>query len=1565
MADGSVTIDILGDASEFLSSLSRAAQDASRQFQAAFNGVNVVISEVASQTAQELGGAMDDVTTDVEALSNSLSDVNGDGLDSVGEAADGLSTSVEEAGDSTEELYDYIQQMEEAAVGSTDAMEGFGDAVEEAGDSAENAGDSLGGVSDDIDGLRDSAEGAGESVRGLGEIFKGTFLGNLAANAVTELAGALKDLAINSVQAGMDFTSAMSQVGATMGMSTAEIQAGSESFELLEAAAKDAGATTAFSATQAAEALNYLALAGYDATTAADTLPAVLNLAAAGGMDLAYASDLATDAMSALGIEAGNENLTHFGDEMAMTASKANTSVAQLGEAILTVGGTAKGLAGGTVGLNTALGILANNGIKGAEGGTALRNVILSLSAPTDKAAEKMKDLGIEVNDAQGNMRPLNDIFQDFNASLADMSESEKTNALNEIFNKVDLKSVQALLSGAGEGFDNLSASIENSGGAMQNMADVQLDNLQGDVTIMQSALEGLQIAIYDKMEGPMRSATQTVTGLVSGLQGLITGTTQVSPAVAGLGAALAAALVSAPIAANIGKIVSGITSLGTALKGLNIVGFLTNPATLAVTAIAALVGIVVALNSKTKELSETEQILADYNADMVSSIDAMSKSQEQLVSSRQENVAAMQSEFSQTEAYLRELRSLTDENGRVKEGYEQRAAILADYINNTVPGAVSAASDESGAYYQISDAIDELIFKKKQEALINAYMPEYEAALKNQVQAYKDVSDATYAYASAQERVQNLQERMASGERGLSGELREAQKAAEEAGQALQDAQNNLDGVQSAIDNMNALQAIDTSQGIAAAMQQLDSAAAQASGQIVKYTGENTAAVEQALGSLAASYQNQAITVAQGWASMTEAERQGAQQSLNVLRSAFDQQYQEAIKAGVKMPEGMGTGIGQGLPALSTAANEVMQTTLDGMRPDSSALEIGIALTNFAKLGIENGTPAMNAAGTSAVASTKGSMDGAVSGAGFEGTGSQAISNTASGMTAAQNTLFSAAESVVTGTKGRTDSAVSGANFQGAGTIVDNLLASGISSGANAVLSAVKDVVSGTQGAASSAVASLNFSSVGNMISQGIASGIRGGGGAINMAVRGVVGSALLAAKQAAIVQSPSKLFRDEVGQYIGLGIAVGISNSVDEVNAAASDVIGSTLNAAKSSVRLHSRDFQSDIGGGIAENIAIGIEVGVDSIKKAMDTTISYAKSAATGLYAELDKIQEAANKRSAEKEKADYEKRLQEKYDALGKAEKDEKQKILDEIAEMQEDWNEKQLDAQEDAAKKLLEGQIDALEDLADEYESSLNDLLSTVEDMAGKLGDVTLFEEDDFGKLELFDLQDSIDAITAYGDAIEALKSRGISESLFGEVLDMDMEDATKYANALLKMTDDQYNDYIALWEEKERKAQEVAKQVYAEDFADLQEEYKDKLSHLPDDMGEIGGDAMDALNEALKDRGGAVVTTMRQIADDIIAETERINAAAMLRDAVESSVASVSVGLAKSAGEAAERRKAKQSDQTIQYANIMDLMNAADRNQEIVLNLNGREVARAMVGDLRAVEDQSPRIVSD
>lgn len=338
----------------------------------------------------------------------------------------------------------------------------------------------------------------------------------LTAKAVGSVSAGLSAGAIASVKFGSNFEAAMSGVAATMGMTSTEINNGSADYERLKQAAKDAGATTKFSASQAAEALNYMALAGYDVDESIATLPTVLNLAAAGGMDLATASDMVTDSMSALGDMAGTAD--SFVDKMAKTSQKSNTSVAQLGEAILTVGGTAKSMAGGVDEMNTVLGILADNGIKGAEGGTALRNMILSLSAPTDTASAKMEELGLSVFDAEGKMRPMNDIFNDLNDILSTMTEGEQTQVLNTIFNKVDLKSVNALLANSGERFDELSGYIADCDGAAANMADTMNNNLQGSVTILQSALEGLGIAVYEQMEEPLKEAVKVGNGYIDEL---------------------------------------------------------------------------------------------------------------------------------------------------------------------------------------------------------------------------------------------------------------------------------------------------------------------------------------------------------------------------------------------------------------------------------------------------------------------------------------------------------------------------------------------------------------------------------------------------------------------------------------------------------------------------------------------------------------------------------------------------------------------------------------------------------------------------------------------------------------------------------------------------------------------------------------------------------------------------------------------------------------------------------------------------------------------------------------
>lgn len=294
----------------------------------------------------------------------------------------------------------------------------------------------------------------------------------------------------------------MSQVAATMGTTVDQI-------DNLTKVAKEMGSTTKFTATQAADALNYLALAGYDADKAAEVLPSVLNLAAAGGMDLAYASDLVTDAMASLNIEANKQNVDDFGNKLAMAASKANANVSQLGEAILTVGGTAANLKGGTTELTTALGLLANVGIKGAEGGTHLRNIILSLQSPTDEAAKKMQKLGLSVYDSQGKMRGLNDILGDLNSAMNGMTQGQKDSIINQLFNKTDLAAVNGLLAAQGEQWDTLAAQIDNADGAMGQMAETQIDNLQGAMTIMSSAFEGMQLAVYDELEPTLTEAVK------------------------------------------------------------------------------------------------------------------------------------------------------------------------------------------------------------------------------------------------------------------------------------------------------------------------------------------------------------------------------------------------------------------------------------------------------------------------------------------------------------------------------------------------------------------------------------------------------------------------------------------------------------------------------------------------------------------------------------------------------------------------------------------------------------------------------------------------------------------------------------------------------------------------------------------------------------------------------------------------------------------------------------------------------------------------------------------------
>ena len=353
-----------------------------------------------------------------------------------------------------------------------------------------------------------SSVGAAQSkLSALGEA-AGTAM-KAAAAASAAATAAVGAFAASSVKTGMEFDKSMSQVAATMGKTVDEVQD-------LRAFAQEMGATTAFSATEAADALNYMALAGYDAETSMAMLPNVLNLAAAGSIDLASASDMITDAQSALGLTLDQTNA--MVDQMAAASSKSNTSVAQLGEAILTVGGTAQYMAGGTQELNTVLGVLADNGIKGSEGGTHLRNMLLKLSAPTADATKLLNNLGVQVFDAQGNMRSFTQIFSELNAAMSDLTDQERLDAMATLFNSRDIASATALLGTTTERWEELGAAIGDSAGAADQMAKTQLDNLAGDITLFKSALEGAQIALSDQLTPSLREFVQFGSGALGEL---------------------------------------------------------------------------------------------------------------------------------------------------------------------------------------------------------------------------------------------------------------------------------------------------------------------------------------------------------------------------------------------------------------------------------------------------------------------------------------------------------------------------------------------------------------------------------------------------------------------------------------------------------------------------------------------------------------------------------------------------------------------------------------------------------------------------------------------------------------------------------------------------------------------------------------------------------------------------------------------------------------------------------------------------------------------------------------
>lgn len=528
-------------------------------------------------TGQEGTEEAEQLASTIQELSGELTENRGT-LDAAEKAARALSETMDDAGGEAETLRstiskqeDTLQQLKQRYV---DVATEQGETSDEARELARQIQDLSSELHENKTKLSDAEYAADKLDNSLEEVessakkaddgftmFKAT-LANLAADAIMRAVDGIKNLAGNVIELGQNFTSTMSEVSAISG-------ATGEDFEKLEACAREYGATTVFSASNAAEALKYMSLAGWDADQSTSALGGVLNLAAASGMELGAASDMVTDYLSAFAMEAGDA--AYFADLLSYAQSHSNTTAEALGEAYKNCAANLNAAGQDVETVTSLLEGMANQGYKGSEAGTAMAAIMRDITNGMKDGAIKIGETSVAVMDAQGNFRDLTDILTEVEAATNGMGDAERAVALSSTFTADSTKGLNLILN---EGMNKIAGyeeELRGASGSAEEMANIMNDNLSGDVAAMNSAFEELGLKIYDALESKLRAGVQFITnGVIPAIEWLGGHIPEVTIAVSGLGAVIAA-MNWGTISSKIAMVKSALVKLAAALGGVSL----------------------------------------------------------------------------------------------------------------------------------------------------------------------------------------------------------------------------------------------------------------------------------------------------------------------------------------------------------------------------------------------------------------------------------------------------------------------------------------------------------------------------------------------------------------------------------------------------------------------------------------------------------------------------------------------------------------------------------------------------------------------------------------------------------------------------------------------------------------------------------------------------------------------------------------------------------------------------------------------------------------------------------
>lgn len=623
----------------------------------------------------------------------------------------------------------------------------------------------LAGTTQQVRNLENGVSSSADTVRNASDgysVFKDV-LANLATQGINFAFDKLKIFTQQIIETGKTFEASMSNVSAISG-------ATGENLDKLSEKAKQMGATTKYTASQAADAFGYMALAGWETEDMLSGIDGVLNLAAASDMDLAKASDIVTDYLTAFGLTA--QDSAKFVDQMSYAMSKSNTTTELLGEAYKNCAATAASMGYSVEDTTAVLMTMANAGVKGGEAGTALNAIMTRLATDTKGCATQLAKFGVHVYDTQGNMNTLSSILEGVSGVWKGLTDEQQANLAKIIAGTNHYSALQTIMNGlsdsakaSGMSFTDYSAALEECDGTAQKMADTMIDNLAGDMTILDSSIDGVKLALSEKLNPILRDLVQYITEKMPEIQekseqafDIVTTSVEwakknmpeikktledVLPLLIGIGESF----LTWKVAETVGKSKTAITSFISTIKSLNTT-MLANPAVLVTTAIAGLTAAIVAYciqaETELSELQEISEAVDEQYSKEHKQIDNTRDSLSKINKTFDENAEAIRQEGERAEYLWKQLHELAGESGKVHDSDKIRAKYILGELNQALGTEYELTGNQIEGYQQLRDEIDKTIAKKKAEAYLDALYADSSAMAQNK-------ADTKSAYVTAE----------------------------------------------------------------------------------------------------------------------------------------------------------------------------------------------------------------------------------------------------------------------------------------------------------------------------------------------------------------------------------------------------------------------------------------------------------------------------------------------------------------------------------------------------------------------------------------------------------------------------------------------------------------------------------------------------------------------------------------------------------------------------------------------------------------------------------------------